>query len=86
VILTRDEALAYLSSATIAPITSAIRGAPSEVLLDQEDGMKAPCAVNLHNIVTVSQSRLGKRVGRLSAHRIKQICAAMAFSVGCDLS
>jgi len=36
---------------------------PSEVVLDEEDGMKSPCAVNLHNAVTVSQQRLGKRVG-----------------------
>jgi hypothetical protein len=28
---------------------------PSEVLLNEEDGMKAQCAVNLHNVVTVSQ-------------------------------
>jgi mRNA interferase MazF len=48
VVLTRDSALAYLGTVTVAPITSTIRGVPSEVLLNQEDGMKAPCAVNLH--------------------------------------
>jgi mRNA interferase MazF len=85
VVLTRDNALTYLSSVTIAPITSAIRGVPSEVLLDEEDGMKSPCAVNLHNVLTVPQDRLGKRVGRLSALRINQICATLAFSLGCDL-
>lgn len=39
-----------------------IRGVPSEVVLHEEDGMKSPCAVNLHNAVTVSQQRLGRRV------------------------
>ena|SRR5664279_970075 len=86
VVLTRDNALTYLSTATIAPITSAIRGVPSEVLLDEEDGMKSPCAVNLHNVLTVPQNRLGKRVARLSTLRINQICAALAFSMGCNLS
>ena len=85
-VLTRDIAIAYLSTVTVAPITSAIRGVPSEVVLNEEDGMKASCAVNLHNAVTVSQERLGKRVAQLSATRMNEICAALRFSLGCDLS
>jgi mRNA interferase MazF len=84
VVLTRDSALQYLSTATVAPVTSTLRGVPSEVRLDEEDGMKAPCAVNLHNAVTVSQRRLGRRVARLSPARMREICAALRFSVGCD--
>lgn len=84
VVLTRDSATAYLGTVTVAPITSTIRGVPSEVLLDEEDGMKAPCAVNLHNAVTVSQERLGKRVAQLSPRRMHEICAALRFSLGCD--
>jgi mRNA-degrading endonuclease toxin of MazEF toxin-antitoxin module len=57
---------------------------PSEVPLDEDDGMKRPCAVNLHNAVTVSQQRLGKRVARLGARRMSEICAALRFSIGCD--
>jgi mRNA interferase MazF len=85
VVLTRNSAIAYLSTVTVAPITSAMRGVPSEVVLDQDDGMKAPCAVNLHNAVTVSQSRLGKRVALLRTGRMNEICAALRFSLGCDL-
>ena len=59
VVLTRDSAIAYLSTVTVAPITSTIRGVPSEVVLNEEDGMKASCAVNLHNAITVNQDRLG---------------------------
>ena len=86
VVLTRDSAVAYLSTVTVAPITSAIRGVPSEVVLNEEDGMRSPCAVNLHNAVTVSQQRLGKRVAQLGAQRMSEICAALRFSLGCDLS
>jgi mRNA-degrading endonuclease toxin of MazEF toxin-antitoxin module len=52
--------------------------------LDEEDGMKRPCAVNLHNTVTVSQQRLGKRVAHLAPLRMKEVCAALRFSLGCD--
>jgi mRNA interferase MazF len=83
VVLTRDSAIGYLSTVTVAPITSTVRGVPSEALLTEEDGMKAVCAVNLHNAVTISQQRLGKRVGYLSSRRMSDICAALRFSLGC---
>jgi mRNA interferase MazF len=84
VVLTRESAVSYLSTVTVAPITSTIRGVPSEVVLDEADGMKKPCAVNLHNLVTVSQQRLGRRVGRLGNARLGEICSAVRFSIGCD--
>lgn len=46
--------------------------------------MKTACAVNLHNAVTLSQKQLGRRIARLSASRMGQICAALRFSLGCD--
>jgi len=55
VVLTRDSAIGYLATVTVAPVTAPIRGVPSDVVLDAEDRMKAPCAVNLHNAVTISQ-------------------------------
>lgn len=85
VVLTRDSAVPYLSTVTVAPITSSVRGVPSEVLLNEEDGMKTTCAVNLHNAITVSQRRIGKRLAQLSSTRMSQICAALRFSVGCDI-
>jgi mRNA interferase MazF len=83
VVITRDSAIGYLRTVTVAPVTSTIRGVPSEVVLDIEDGMKAPCAVNLHSAVTISQEKLGRRVAKLDAARMAEICAALAFSVGC---
>ena len=83
-ILTRGSAIAYLSRVTVAPITSTIRGVPSEVALGTEDGMRQPCAANLHNVMTVGQQGLGRRVAQLSARRMREVCAALAFALGCD--
>lgn len=83
-ILTRDSAIGHLATVTVAPITSTIRGVPSEVVLDIEDGMKNPCAVNLHNAITVSQERLGRRIASLSIARMHEVCAALHFSLGCS--
>jgi mRNA interferase MazF len=82
--LTRDSSIPRLATVTVAPVTSTIRGASAEVMLDVDDGMKGPCAVNLHNMVTVAQARLGKKLARLSPQRMSEICAAVRFSLGCD--
>jgi mRNA interferase MazF len=83
VILTRDAAISYLSGVTVAPITSSIRGVPSEVILGQEDGLKQECAVNLHNLLTVDKDRVGRRVCQLSESRMQDICAALGFALDC---
>jgi mRNA interferase MazF len=83
-LLTRGSALRYLSRVTVAPITSTIRGVPSEVALGTEDGMKGPCVVNLHNVVTVPQAGLGRRVTTLGSARMREVCVALAFSLGCE--
>ena len=83
-ILTRDSSIPYLSSVTVAPNTSTVRGVPSEVLLDENDGMKSRCVVNLHSAVTVRKQRLGRSAGQLSPARMSEVCAALRFSMGCD--
>jgi mRNA interferase MazF len=84
VVLTRDSSIRHLATVTVAPITSTIRSVPSEVILGMEDGMKGPCAVNLHNAVTISQHRLGPRIASLSATKLLAVCAALRFALGCD--
>ena len=82
-VLTRASAIGHLATVTVAPVTSTIRGVPSEVALDIDDGVKGRCAVNLHNAVTVAQGRLGRRVASLSAARMQEVCAALRFALGC---
>jgi mRNA interferase MazF len=82
-VLTRTSAIGHLATVTVAPVTSTVRGVPSEVILDIDDGMKGHCAVNLHNAVTVTQARLGRRVGNLSAARMEEVCEALRFALGC---
>jgi len=82
-VLTRNSAISYLSRVTVAPITSTIRGVPSEVVLGPDDGMKQPCAVNLHNVVTVTKDRLGRRLAALEPRRMRAVCDALGFALGC---
>jgi mRNA-degrading endonuclease toxin of MazEF toxin-antitoxin module len=52
-------------------------------VLTEADGMKHPCAVNLHNVLTVRQERLGACIARLGPERMAQVCAGLGFALGC---
>lgn len=85
VILTRNSAIGYLNSVTIAPITTTIRETPSQVYLGREDGLPAECAVNLHNLQTVSKVRIGALIAVLSESKLDAIESALLFALGMDL-
>ena len=51
--LTRDAAIAVLTSVTCAPITRTIRGVRSEVELGPEHGLPEPCVISCDNVITI---------------------------------
>ena len=84
VVLTRSRVIPLLHSVMVAPVTSTIRGVASEVALHEDDGMNAPCVVNLHNIVTVSQAGIGRRLTKLSEEKMRLVREAISYSLGCE--
>ncbi|MBC8182752.1 type II toxin-antitoxin system PemK/MazF family toxin [candidate division KSB1 bacterium] len=82
VILTRSPAIKFLGEVTIAPITTTIRDIPTEVLLDEQDGMKTTCVVNLDHIQTVSKDKIGIFISRLSKRKMFEIKQAILFCFG----
>jgi mRNA interferase MazF len=84
-ILTRNSIIPFLTSITVAPITSTIRGIPSEVILTPtEDSVAADCAVNVDNIQTVQKSSLNAYIAHLSLERMREVRAAIEFALGFD--
>lgn len=73
-----------LTTLLVAPCTTRLRGLPTEVRLDEEDGMPSVCAVSLDNVTSVERSLLGSPLATLSAERMAAVCAALAIAVGCD--
>ncbi len=82
-IITRQEVTRLLRTVMVAPITSAIRGAPSEVRVGIEEGLKFDSAVNLDHVQTVPRSKLSKFVGRAGPSKMRQVCRALAIAAGC---
>jgi mRNA interferase MazF len=83
-LLTRGSVLPHVQHVTVAAITSTIRGIPSEVVLDADDGMKSRCAINLHLIQTVPRHGIGKLVAVLRPARMAEVRAALLFALGFD--
>ncbi len=83
VVLTRSEVIGLLHTVTVAPVTSSIHGAPSEVIIGREEGLKHDSAVNLDHIQTVQQADLHTFLGRLNAEKLRELCRAAGIALGC---
>jgi len=84
VLLSRDEAYSVRSLVIVAPVTTRIRHIPSEVPLGTDDGMPQDCVANLDTITTIPKSCLHSRLTTLSPQKLKQVDAAIHFSLGLE--
>ena len=82
-VLTLSEVIGLLHTVIVAPITSTIHSAPSEVIVGTDEGLKHDSAVNLDHVQTVEQARLGRRLGRVAPIKMRSVCRALAIAVGC---
>jgi mRNA interferase MazF len=83
-VLSRPVLLRSLHTATVAAITSTLRGAPTEVELGTEEGLKKISCVNLCNLFTVPRASLRTFIGTVGAAKMKDVCCALAVATGCD--
>ncbi|MHC4507271.1 MAG: type II toxin-antitoxin system PemK/MazF family toxin [Planctomycetota bacterium] len=84
VILARPSLLRALHTATVAAVTSTLRGAPTEVQVGVDEGLKTTSCVNLCNVFTVRQSELTRFVGTVGPAKMHAICRALAIACDCD--
>ena len=82
-VLTRQAAVRVLHSVLAAPATRTVRSIPTEVALDEDDGMPAACALSLDNLVTMPKALLTSRICRLGLERMSEVCRALNVARGC---
>ena len=83
-VLTRDEVIDRLNEIIVAPVTRTIRGLRTEVLLTEEDGMPAACAVNFDHISLGRRDRFGSVICNLSGERWPEVRRALLTACGFD--
>ncbi len=83
VILTREPALDYLTSITVAPISTRVRGIHSEVPVGTSNGLDQAGVINCDNITTIRRADLLRAVGFLSG--AQETALGIAISHAFDL-
>lgn len=83
-VLSRQDAIDFTRDVMVAPISSTVRGLPSEVALGAEHGLKGPCAANLDHVQTVLQADLRHYVATLRPELMASVCRALAIAAGCS--
>ena len=79
-----DDQFQHLHTITVAAVTSTLRGAPTEVEVGVDEGLKKTSCVNLCNVFTVTQQELVRFVGSVTGDRMAKVCRALVIACGCD--
>jgi mRNA interferase MazF len=82
-VVSRDAVIPLLTRVLAVPATTTVRGIPTEVALDETDGMPAPCVLSLDNLQPIARAHCRSLITTLAPDRLGQVCAALQVAVDC---
>ncbi|MCZ4491985.1 MAG: hypothetical protein JWP53_916 [Conexibacter sp.] len=83
-VLTRELVRPHLTTITVAPITTTIRGLSTEVPLDAANGLAGRSVVSCDNITTIPTDALGEHIGVLFDHQEPMLSDAIRAAFDLD--
>jgi mRNA interferase MazF len=83
-VLTRELVRPHLTTVTIAPITTTIRGLSTELPVDAANGLAGPSVVSCDNVTTIPAGALGEQIGALLDHQEQQFSEALRAAFDLD--
>jgi mRNA interferase MazF len=83
-VLTRELVRPHLTTVTVAPITTTIRGLSTEVPVDAANGLAGPSVVSCDNITTIATGALGEHIGVLLDHQEQALSDAIGAAFDLD--
>jgi mRNA interferase MazF len=83
-VLTRELVRPHLTTVTVAPVTTTIRGLSTEVPVGPENGLDGPSVVSCDNITTVRTDTLGPQIGVLLERQEARLSAAIRAAFDLD--
>ena len=81
-ILTRNEVIDRLNEIIVVPATRTIRGLDTELVLTEDDGMPAACALNFDHVAMAQRDRFGTLVCRFPETRWPEARNALLKACG----
>lgn len=85
-VLTRRTVAPQLTRVLVAPLTTTVRGLPTEVPLGAGEGVADGSVASLDNTQLLPVDHLLRRAGRIPSERWPEVCDAMAHAIGCHLA
>ncbi|HXC23719.1 MAG TPA: type II toxin-antitoxin system PemK/MazF family toxin [Solirubrobacteraceae bacterium] len=83
-VLTRELVRPNLSTVTVAPITTTVRGLSTEVSVDAANGLAGPSVASCDNINTIPASALGAQIGVLLDRQEQDLSNAIKAAFDLD--
>ncbi len=83
-ILTRELVRPHLTTVTVAPITTTIRGLSTEVPVDAANGLTGPSVVSCDNITTIPTNAVGEQIGVLLERQEQALSDAIQAAFDLD--
>ena len=83
VVLTRTEAVEVLNQVLAAPATRIVRGIPTEVAVDETDGMPASCVFALDNVAPIRKALCTSWITTLAPPTMAALCTALGHATAC---
>ena len=84
VLVSRDDVQSVRALVTVAPVTTRVRGIPTEVALGKHEGLPRPCVANADALATIPKRTLEQYAGTLSAAKTTALDDAIRFALGLD--
>ena len=84
VILTRQAVIPHVNKVTVAEITTAGKGYPTEVAIGQKANLSKESFVTLDNIQTIAKARFMKYVGALDAATMRVVGRKLILALGLE--
>src|SRR5438552_10787187 len=83
-VLTREVVRPHLTTVTVAPITTTIRGLSTEVQVDSANGLAQPAVVSCDHVTTIPADALRSQVGVLLDHQEPMLSEAIRAAFNLD--
>ena len=83
VLLTRSRIAPHMHRVLIAPVTTTVRGIPTEVALGKAEGVKTGSVANLDNVHLLPVEHLVALAGTIGSARWPEFCEAMRKVMNC---
>ena len=82
-VMTRNAALAVLNRVIAVPLTTTVRGIPTEVTLEVADGAPVECVAAVDNVENIPTWAFTERIAAVPTARMAEVCAALKVAVDC---